>query len=791
MEEAYTSFTKSIGTTFYVAPEVRSPGRGQYNEKADASITPAVHAVDLLTKCELQMYSLGIIFFEMCVPMMTGMERAETLRRLREEEHILPPIFKLSEKSTQGSIISCLVNHDHSRRPSSAELLASEQIPGEVESDKWNRNVLRRIHEASYRKKLLEGLFQKPEEIEMSRSRPHEPHQAPLTESDMLDPYDDRHFEPRLRPQELTYDTYDRSNSVDDLLLRRLVRDKVTSIFHHHGAISVDGPAILPFSSYYLGRYDQVVKLLSSNDDFLQLPFDHILPKARSIAKAARSPRKTYTFGDVYRDVESGAPLRIGAANFDIISYNSLENALREAEVMKVIDEIIDGFPSMASLSMCYYINHSGLFNAVLAFCKIHPSKWAVVKDTLGTLQGGQSKWSRIRATLRTPAIGVAATSVEELMRFDFRDSCDKAIPKLRTLLNNETLESVFSHMRDLTHYLKGYGVSRKVFISPLSSVNESFYRSHLFFQCIFDSPKKEIFAAGGRYDQLIKAQIPAHQPKSARGEPGAVGLSFNWERLCASMARYQKANAKVKSRRKANIEALDFRIPTRCEVLVDGSDRDLLRSTGIDVIQGLWYGFAYLHIPPSSWSRFERHSSESLHQRKHVLDFPTDLDVNADSDNLARANDISAELIIDTDVDEANSVYNSANEQEYHGWIVYIKQDDNLRVRNVVKKEETEIRVSELFVWCVFIFLVQTDLFYIRERRMNNVQQLRVTVQESSTLTCFCGQPVRRAWALIYCNVSWCLALPLLNIHQESTKFDANRKITIGCATNYENAVD
>lgn len=33
--EAYTSFTKSVGTAFYVAPEVRSAGMGKYNEKAD------------------------------------------------------------------------------------------------------------------------------------------------------------------------------------------------------------------------------------------------------------------------------------------------------------------------------------------------------------------------------------------------------------------------------------------------------------------------------------------------------------------------------------------------------------------------------------------------------------------------------------------------------------------------------------------------------------------------------------------------------------------------------------
>jgi hypothetical protein len=36
-KDVFTSFTKSVGTTFYVAPEARSAGKGKYNEKADVS----------------------------------------------------------------------------------------------------------------------------------------------------------------------------------------------------------------------------------------------------------------------------------------------------------------------------------------------------------------------------------------------------------------------------------------------------------------------------------------------------------------------------------------------------------------------------------------------------------------------------------------------------------------------------------------------------------------------------------------------------------------------------------
>jgi len=49
--------TRSIGTVFYVAPEVKSSVGGTYTSKVD-------------------MYSLGIIFFEMCYQPVVGMERA-------------------------------------------------------------------------------------------------------------------------------------------------------------------------------------------------------------------------------------------------------------------------------------------------------------------------------------------------------------------------------------------------------------------------------------------------------------------------------------------------------------------------------------------------------------------------------------------------------------------------------------------------------------------------------------------------------------------------------------------
>ena len=61
------TMTGKVGTTLYVAPELaQSSSRVKYSEKVD-------------------LYSLGIIFFEMCYrPLTTAMERAHVLGNVRK-----------------------------------------------------------------------------------------------------------------------------------------------------------------------------------------------------------------------------------------------------------------------------------------------------------------------------------------------------------------------------------------------------------------------------------------------------------------------------------------------------------------------------------------------------------------------------------------------------------------------------------------------------------------------------------------------------------------------------------
>lgn len=96
------------------------------------------------------------------------------------------------------------------------------------------------------------------------------------------------------------------------------------------------------------------------------------------------------------------------------------------------------------------------------------------------------------------------------------------------------------AHLKEVAEYVKRFGVSTKLYINPLNSLKESFYVGGILFSCLYVKKVKDIFAAGGRYDSLIKEQRP--KIGGNVDEKHAVGFSLAWERL----ARVPKASGKA-----------------------------------------------------------------------------------------------------------------------------------------------------------------------------------------------------------------------------------------------------
>ena len=578
------------------------------------------------------MYSLGVILLEMNVPFSTGMERAETLELLQKENHALPSALEKPDKATQAAIFISLVQHRPSQRPSSSELLESGRIPVQDEDESFR--MARRLladRTSHFRSQFIGSLFN---EGHLTDDLSTAEGTLPLNPMRVVALLDDVRSMSRFSP--------------DDLDLQAIVRENLTGIFRRHGAVErTDSPALFPYHPCYPSA--DVVRFLSPKGTIMQLPYDLVLPNAMLMARHVRPARKTFVFDNVYRvDRSIDQPKIYGEVNFDIVSQNSLNPALHEAEVLKVVDEILDTFPSLASVQMCYHINHSQLLDAILRFCVIEVSKWPAVKETVSKLHTGDWTWAKVRHELRGPSIAVASTSLDELERFDFRDTLEKAIARIRVIIKDSTdLEFAFAHMQAVINYLGRLNVKRKVYLNPLSSYNENFYRGHLLFQCLYDQKKRSVLAAGGRYDHLIRD----HQLITSRkNHVYAVGFQIAWTGLCADMMSYLKRGTKSKAKRKLQSTNSRVWIKRRCDVLIDSFDEGLLELVGVDILHELW------------------------------------------------SNGISAELAEgDHGLSDENKFVKTKDFKEDHDWVVLIKSEDSMKVKTTSRKDEIEVRLSDL----------------------------------------------------------------------------------------------
>lgn len=113
-------------------------------------------------------------------------------------------------------------------------------------------------------------------------------------------------------------------------------------------------------------------------------------------------------------------------------------------------------------------------------------------------------------------------------------DNLNQAQRKVQTIMegseHSEKLPSIFAHLNLLVTYLQRFDVKRKVYVNPLSSLNDKFFAGNVLFQCVFDGSRRDVFAAGGRYDQLIQEFYP--KVLSNRSQAHAVGFNLSWDRL-------------------------------------------------------------------------------------------------------------------------------------------------------------------------------------------------------------------------------------------------------------------
>ncbi|CDW59357.1 Eukaryotic translation initiation factor 2-alpha kinase 4 [Trichuris trichiura] len=353
-------WTSNVGTLLYAGPEAVSTRKSvQITQKFD-------------------IYSLGIVLFEMSYRFKTGMERVTALTELRRKEIVFPESFNCDPKFTkQRTLLLQMLSHDVAKRPTAVELLESPHLPPvEINRAEFETSIRRSFNDRkSSRYRFLVN-----------------------TAFNQSDPLKDEYVNYTDNSQEFY--------GMRNLLIRTACEEKLVKIFRRYGAVRLDSSLLVPRFLGIVGTNDHRVDVMSSNGSIMHLPFDLRFPFARLLANnvCRLSYLKRYSIDRVYQQ-------RLGNCNeftecaFDIVSSYK-DRLVACAELLSVSSAIVDEFPEMDSYGYMVKLNHMNLLELILDANEVSKfSTRSELREVLSSNISRRQKMEHFKSSLRSPAL--------------------------------------------------------------------------------------------------------------------------------------------------------------------------------------------------------------------------------------------------------------------------------------------------------------------------------------------------------------------------------------------------
>ncbi|TKW05167.1 hypothetical protein SEVIR_7G157200v4 [Setaria viridis] len=476
--------TGQVGTYFYTAPEVEQKWP-QINEKVD-------------------MYSLGVIFFELWHPFATAMERHLVLSDLKQKGDL--PKSWAAQFPGQLNLLRRLLSSSPSDRPSAVEVLQSE-LPPRME-DEWLNDVLRMIQtpEDTYvYDRVISTIFNEERMIAKMQCQ-HESSKKSTDNSELLD----------------------------------TIIEVAKEVFKRHCAKRFQISPLHTLEGNFTEHRGKTVKILTQGGEMLELCYELRTPFVMSIARNETSSFKRYEISWVHRRaVGHSTPYRFLQGDFDIIGGAS---PIPEAEIIKVALDL--GTRFYDSKALVIRLNHGKLAEAICSWAGVSQERRQNVAEFLSSTlvqywpnnADRKSQWSLIRGQLLQD-LRLSEEVVEKLHKADqrFCGSADQVLARLRgTLFYDKSACKALDDLSALLKCLRVWLVDEPITIDVLMPPSECYY-TDLFFQVYSKegnhgpSFHEKLLAVGGRYDWLMEqAWDKAYKSKP----PGAVGVSIALEKF-------------------------------------------------------------------------------------------------------------------------------------------------------------------------------------------------------------------------------------------------------------------
>ncbi|XP_015183399.1 PREDICTED: eukaryotic translation initiation factor 2-alpha kinase 4 isoform X2 [Polistes dominula] len=500
------SLTGDVGTALYAAPELSGrTSKPTYNQKVD-------------------IYSLGIILFEMCYkPLTTGMERVNVLLNLRSKDIILPSDLSESNMPHQVHLFRWLLNHDPIQRPTAQELLSSEYLPPpqleETELQEMVRHTLSNTQSKAY-KYLVASCFM--QEVTAA--------------------------------EDITYDMNFTAREITNLIsskrlyVQENVKAKVIEIFQKHGGISLNTPLLMPKSSQHNNFTDASVQLMTQTGSIVSIPHDLRAPFARYVVWNKIPHLRRYAIERVFREkkVRGFHPRELYECAFDIISPME-NNLMAEGELIFIAWEIFNEIPHLRERNFTIRLNHTLLLQAVLMYCGIENEKYQDVYSILCDARDG--KFTKFQVQTHFITLCLTDQAIETIFNlFETESSFSKISSILKTIAKRKgdaapLAKEALHDIEEVIANIEALGVKWPIIIAPLLVHHKIKQYSGVIYQitCELKHRRKggqDVIAAGGRYDKMLmsfRQILERTEMTNKETKQYGVGISISLDKLvCA-----------------------------------------------------------------------------------------------------------------------------------------------------------------------------------------------------------------------------------------------------------------
>ncbi|GAB1604506.1 eIF-2-alpha kinase GCN2-like [Argonauta hians] len=490
------SLTLNIGTSYYISPELKRE-RGKYDQKVD-------------------IYSLGIIFFEMNYPpFQTMSERHAILTNLNNSNVKFPEDFD-ENLGIQKEIIKRLLDHDPEHRLTSQELWHEIQQHLNIEDTKIN-SILESATANPFSKTykyIVKSLFDQKYDVV----------------SDVM--YEDEGNRlPKVRTHKY-------------MLLQNKVQEILISLFHLHGMVRLQTPLLMPQNKVHELSSDSPMTVMDKQGQLLCLPNNLRVPFARYVKRKRIQNLKCYNFDRVFYEKHPGLhPREFIECSVDIVTP-SKDGCFPEGEILYILESIVKSFSKYLREKNCKLImNHVLVLRSFLLYFNVEEERH-IEFFKLVEKQGDNKK--SIRSILKI--LKVADHLIEPFLKLLNKVERLENIRKfLEFLLKSSKMTSDLAcrginQLEKVLQYCKMFGMDTALRFK-LGYLQRAYHFSGIFFQLKLEyfkevpNGKKHFvqhsLAAGGSYDQLVQEFKPSSQKKNLPPlQPHIVGALIAFDVL-------------------------------------------------------------------------------------------------------------------------------------------------------------------------------------------------------------------------------------------------------------------